>query len=165
MQYASYKALCASPAVQADFLEKVATMLEPISTDSGDWLRRQALASFEVGGHPFSISKYLATLEMSSEDWDVDENDAQLHRFVEAARTMAAIHPDLNVPKFTGGFHAMPGADTPAPAPKRHLENGSVSARVIGTPGLGASILSGTPRTSVSIQAQEDGARRVMRPR
>jgi hypothetical protein len=165
MQHASYKALCASPAVQADFLEKVATLLESIPTQGENWMRRQALAKIEVGGQPFSISKYLATLEMSSQDWDIDEDDVQLHRFVGAAKTMAVVHPDLNVPHFTFGFHAMPGADTPAPAPKRHLENGSVAGHIIGTPGLGASVLSGAARTAVNVQVQDEGARRVMRPR
>jgi hypothetical protein len=63
LSYASYNALCADPATQAKFLETLAFELAPIEKE---WERRAHMQKILVGGQPLSISRYCATLEMST---------------------------------------------------------------------------------------------------
>lgn len=163
MQYASYKALCADPATQSQFLETLATDLTGIDKD---YERRAHLAKISVGGKPFSISMFCAAVEMATQDWDYDEDDVELHRYVRAVKEIEVVHPDLKPANFVFKFHELPGADTPAPAMPRHIVD--VTTGIMGSPTLGKSILAGGPsgpaRVNVSTDVHTDGARRVMRP-
>lgn len=164
MQYASYKALSANPAVLADFLEKATAMVEGIPNKGKNWARREALGNIKVGDAAFSMSKLFVAVEMASADWDIDDDDVTLGRFVESAKTLASIYPDFDIRKFTFGFESMPGSDLPAQPPKRVAES-SVGTFVVGAPGLGASVLGAGPRVAVTTSVHDEGARRVMRPR
>lgn len=169
MEFATYRALCADPTTQSQFLEKVTALLEPIPLKGEGFERRDALAAnITVGGKPFLQSKYLAALEDASGDWDMDEDDVAVHRFVTAAKTIAAVHPDLNVPSFVFGFANLPGADMPVVRAKNHLET-TISTGMIGAPGIGRSVLAGgavpnLPRVNISTDVHADNARRAMRP-
>jgi hypothetical protein len=164
MQYASYKALSANPAVLADFLEKATAVVEGIPKNGENWARMKALGDIKVGDAAFSMSKLFAAVEMNSADWDIDEDDVTIGRFVESAKTLASVYPDFDVRRFTFGFESMPGADLPAQPAKRAFES-DVKIFVVGAPGMGATVLGAGSRIGVTTSVHDEGARRVMRPR
>lgn len=146
MNYSSYRELCADPATQSEFLEFLSRELAAIDKD---WQRTKFLQGLSIGGKPFSTSQYLTTLDMVSADWDMDEDDPQVHRFVAAAKTVALVHPDLNVPRFVLGFENLPGSNLAlrvGDSPREH----TVSTAILGGPGFGRSVLS-TERVTVTV--------------
>lgn len=163
MQYASYNALCATPATQSQFLETLATDLHGIEKDHE---RRAHLTKISVGGKPFSIGMYCAAVEMASQNWDCDEDDLELHRFVRAVKQLEAVYPDMKPSGFVFNFHQMPGSDAPAPVMPKRIND--ITTGIMGSPTLGKSILAGgstgPARVNVTTDVHTDGARRVMRP-
>jgi hypothetical protein len=167
LSYASYNALCADPATQSRFLETLADELGPIEKD---WDRRAHLQGILIGGQPFSISRYCATLEMKTQDWDIDEDDVELARFVRSVRVIHAVEKDLNPANFVFGFHAMPGADAPAPVRPKFIND--VTTAIMGSPTGGAPTLgrgilaggTGPARVNIKTEVHDAGARRTMRP-
>lgn len=163
MQHASYKAITATPALQSEFLENLASAMTGMEKDID---RRGHLAKISVAGKPFSIAAFCSAVDIASQDWDIDEDDVELHRFVRAVKHIETAYPDLKPSGFVFNFHQMPGADAPAPALEKKAES-TVSFQLIGSPSLGKGILSGSTgveRVNVATHVHNDGARRVMRP-
>lgn len=162
MQHDSYKAITATPAAQSQFLETVAADMAGMDKDLD---RRAYLSKVTVAGKPFSIAMFCSAVDVSSQDWDIDEDDVELHRFVRAVKQVEAVYPEFKPSGFVFNFHKMPGADAPAPVVEKKAES-TVSFQLMGSPSLGKGLLSGSTgpeRVNVSTHVHNDGARRVMR--
>lgn len=156
MEYPSYKALCANPTVTAEFLERaIATMDQHPPRDR----RRKLVESVTVAGKPLSEAMFLATLEMSTGDWD-DEDEPALRRFTAAAGMTKATNPDFDVPGFVFNWCSLPGADAKFAPRKSALEQGNVTTGLIAPPTMRGSLLSGQ-RESVAVTAEPEPARRM----
>ena len=158
MQFSSYKALCADPTTQAQFLETLTVTLAAIPQELK---QREAIAAVSVGGQPLSISKYLCTLDMESSDWECDDNAEGAARFVAAAKAMVSVYPFIDVPTFTHRFSNMPGADVTAPVRAEKFDSG-VSAHLIAPPTVRGAILKPiTERVTVTTESSNENARRM----
>lgn len=163
MQHASYKAITATPSAQSQFLESLAA---GIASTEKDIDRRAFLSKVTVAGKPFSMAMFCSAVDVASQDWDIDEDDVELHRFVRAVKQIEVVCPEFKPSGFVFNFHQMPGADAPAPVVEKKAES-TVSFQLMGSPSLGKGILSGhtgSERVNVATHVHNDGARRVMRP-
>lgn len=151
MDYPSYKALCASPDVTAEFLERTVELVEQFPPAER---RRRLVESVKVAGKPLSEAMFLATLEMSTGHWDDDE--PALRRFTAAAARAHAANPDLDVPGFVFGWATMPGSDARLEAARtKVVVQGEVSANLMAPPTMRGSVLSaGKPAVTVSVNAE-----------
>jgi hypothetical protein len=157
MNYPSYKALCADPATQSEFLLVLADKLAAIPQE---WKQREVIAAVLVDGKPLSVSKYLATLDMESVDWDHDGQERRAEHFVAAAKRIARVHPHLDVPNFVYGFADLPGANLPARLERPRFEpdvTGHLVAPTVGRTGFS----SPKERVDVALEPAANSARRM----
>jgi hypothetical protein len=154
MEFSSYKALCADPSKAAEFLEHVSAVMERNHPRDH---QRVLSESTLVAGQPVSSAKFLATLEMTSGDWDWDEcGDEALKRFTQAAKLAEAVCPALRVAEFVFNFAALPGADAALVRARTSVVTHEVrQGQLITPPGIGGGILS--PRApEVRVQVTND---------
>ena len=110
MQYASYKAINASPETQAQFLSSVVDGYEAHRQGNAtpDPLHEYMRKNIEVGGAPFSQVKHLTALENDSCDWDLDATPVEVRKaLAESAEALHRIERGYDVPHFITGFKAM----------------------------------------------------------
>lgn len=110
MQYASYKAITATPQTQADFLREVREGYEAHvqSSEKPHPLHEYLRRNVQVGGEAFSQVKHLTALENDSYDWDLDEAPVEVRKaLAEHAEALHQIERGYDVPHFITGFTAM----------------------------------------------------------
>lgn len=129
MNYASYKALCADPVIQADFMEKLTA--EVTSAPQNE--RYSKLKSLvTVAGAPFDVPKYLVTLGTESDGWDADEvGEPAMRRLTAAANELTAACPDVNPGNFIFRFEDMPGANADLVAARAGMPEHDIAVGVL----------------------------------
>lgn len=165
MEFQSYRALCADPAQAAAFLEHVSAVMERHHPRDH---QRVLSESTLVEGKPVSSAKFLATLEMTSGDWDWDEcGDAALTRFTQAAKLAESVCPAFRVAEFVFNFAALPGADAELVRARTAVVTHEVRpGQLISPPGIGGGILAArAPEVRVQVATEAAVQRPAMRMR
>ena len=138
VEYKSYQELCSTPEAQADFLEELA---DRIVAAKDKWEVKSIMEGVKVADKPLSIGKYMATLELSSGDWErEDENEPALRRFVAQVKRIEDVYPDIKPSGFVFNWDSLPRVDA-APRQAAKVES-FVSAHIV-APTLGQNVSNG----------------------